>query len=111
MAESDDDRRPIAEDPRLDSLEERLAKAEEVEAKRTGSNQKGQDENYRLGNRVLAELLGGMIGGAAIGWAIDHFAGTSPWGLLVMLFLGIGVAFRNIIRISSRPSSKGSREN
>ena len=36
------------------------------------------------------------------GWVIDRFAGTSPWGLLVMMFLGIIVAFRNIIRISNR---------
>jgi ATP synthase protein I len=51
---------------------------------------------------VLAELIGGIAGGALIGWVIDRLAGTSPWGLLVMLFLGIIVAFRNIIRISSR---------
>ena len=30
------------------------------------------------------------------------FAGTTPWGLLVMMFLGIFVAFRNIIRNSNR---------
>jgi ATP synthase protein I len=51
---------------------------------------------------VLAELIGGLAGGAFLGWVIDQFAGTSPWGLLVMLFVGVGVAFRNIIRISSR---------
>jgi ATP synthase protein I len=61
------------------------------------------DANYRLGNRVLAELLGGLIGGGLFGWLIDRFADTSPWGLLVMLFLGIVVAFRNIIRLTSTP--------
>ena len=59
----------------------------------------------RIGSRVLAELLGRLLGGAVIGWVIDYFAGTSPWGLLVMLFLGIIVAFRNIIRISNRRST------
>jgi ATP synthase protein I len=54
-----------------------------------------------VGNRVLAELIGGLAGGAFFGWVIDQFAGTRPWGLLVMLFVGIGVAFRNIIRISN----------
>jgi len=44
-----------------------------------------------------------LIGGALFGWLIDRFAGTSPWGLLVMLFLGIIVAFRNIIRLSKTP--------
>ena len=55
-----------------------------------------------MGSKVLSELIGGIGGGALIGWVIDHFAGTSPWGLLVMMFLGIIVAFRSIIRISSR---------
>ena len=78
--------------------EERLKRAEAVEQVRTGTTQTGTDDNYRLGNRVLAELLGGLIGGALFGWLIDRIAGTSPWGLLGMLFMGIVVAFRNIIR-------------
>ena len=33
------------------------------------------------------------------------FAGTAPWGLLVVLFLGVAVAFRNIFRIANiRPT-------
>lgn len=102
MAENEPTQEPIAEDARLDSLDERLKKARHEEAVRTGNAQKSDDESYRLGNRVLAELLGGLIGGVLIGLAIDHFAGTSPWGLLVMLFLGIVAAFSNIIRISSK---------
>lgn len=95
---------PASEDSRLVSLEERLDRAEVAEAKRTAVNAGPEsDANYKLGNRVLAELLGGLIGGALFGWLIDRFAGTSPWGLLGMLFLGIVVAFRNIIRISSTP--------
>ncbi|MDK2760503.1 MAG: AtpZ/AtpI family protein [Sphingopyxis sp.] len=91
-----------SEDSRLVSLEQRLDRAEAAEAKRTAGNAGPEsDANYRLGNRVLAELLGGLIGGALFGWLIDRFAGTSPWGLLGMLFMGIVVAFRNIIRISS----------
>ena len=61
----------------------------------------GSDANYRSGNRVLADLLGGILGGMVIGWTVDWFAGTSPWGLLIGLFLGIVVAFRNIIRAAN----------
>jgi len=93
-----------SEDSRLVSLEERLAGAEAAEAKRTAVNAGPEaDANYRLGNRVLAELLGGLIGGGLFGWLIDRFADTSPWGLLGMLFMGIVVAFRNIIRLTSTP--------
>lgn len=103
MADNEPGPDPLGEDARLKSLEARLKTAHDTEANRTGAGKTGANASDRLGNRVLAELLGGMIGGALIGWTIDWFAGTSPWGLLVMLFLGIIVAFRNIIRISQRP--------
>jgi ATP synthase protein I len=93
-----------SEDSRLVSLEERLDRAEAAEAKRAGVAAPESDANYRLGNRVLAELLGGLLGGALIGWLIDRFAGTSPWGLLGMLALGVVVAFRNIFRIANAAS-------
>ena len=99
-----------SEDSRLVSLQERLDRAEAAEAKRAGNGAPESDANYRLGNRVLAELLGGMLGGALIGWLIDRFAGTSPWGLLGMLALGVVVAFRNIFRIANDASRRGGSE-
>jgi len=96
-------RDPVAEDPRIGSLDERLKAAQEREEERNRPAESGHaDANYRMGSRVLSDLIGGIGGGALVGWVIDHFAGTSPWGLLVLMFLGIIVAFRNIIRISSR---------
>ena len=96
-------RDPIGEDARVNALEARLKAAREREEHRTKPSLGAEtDANYRLGNRVLAELIGGIGGGAFIGWVIDQFAGTTPWGLLVVMALGIFVAFRNIIRISSR---------
>ncbi|PKP88705.1 MAG: F0F1 ATP synthase assembly protein I [Alphaproteobacteria bacterium HGW-Alphaproteobacteria-17] len=104
MMENGSDPEAASEDSRLVSLTERLDRAEAAEAKRTAVNAGPEsDANYRLGNRVLAELLGGLIGGALFGWLIDRFAGTSPWGLLGMLFMGIVVAFRNIIRLTTTP--------
>jgi ATP synthase protein I len=93
---------PLADDARLRSLDERLKQAQAGEAARTGVREQRADDGSRLGNRVLAELIGGMVGGALIGWVLDRLFGTSPALLLVMLFLGIIVAFRNIIRISNQ---------
>lgn len=97
-------REPLAEDARLDALDERLRAAREQEQKRTAPAAGGEaDANYRAGNRVLADLLGGIVGGVFLGWVIQQiFPKTAPWGLLVMMFLGIFVAFRNIIRMSNR---------
>ena len=104
MSEERSGREPIGEDARVDALEQRLKVAREREDQRNRPQVQGADANYRLGSRVLADLLGGFGGGALIGWVIDRFAGTAPWGLLVMMFLGIIVSFRNIIRISNRRS-------
>jgi len=108
MSEESPAREPIAEDARIDALEGRLNAAREREDKRNQLKVKGVDADYRSGNRVLTDLIGGIFGGLVIGWVIDRFAGTEPWGLLVMLFLGIIVAFRNIIRAANtRPDDSG----
>lgn len=102
MSEEPPARRPLGEDARIDALEERLAAAREREERRNRPQVTATDANYRSGSRVLADLLGGILGGLVIGGAIDYFAGTSPWGLLVGLFLGIVVAFRNVIRAANQ---------
>ena len=95
-------RESIGDDARVDALEARLAAAREREEQRNKPIAGAEaDANYRMGNRVLAELIGGIGGGAFVGWVIDRFAGTSPWGLMVVMILGIVVSFRNIIRMSS----------
>lgn len=42
--------------------------------------------------RVVAELIGGVLVGLAIGFVIDRVAGTTPWGLIGGVLLGFGVA-------------------
>lgn len=105
MTENGPGQDPVGEDPRVASLKERIEQVERAERIRTGKRDEQADANTRLGNRVLAELIGGIAGGALVGWVLDktfgHFGHpTSPWLLLVFLFLGIIVAFRNIYRIS-----------
>jgi len=101
---------PKAQDPsdgdaRLNALDARLKAAREQVTQRKGVKAGAEaDANYRLGNRILTELVAGIGGGAFFGWVVDRFAGTKPWGLLVVMALGVVAAFRNIIRISSRPA-------
>ena len=100
MTENGPGQDPVGEDPRVASLKERIEQVERAERIRTGKRDEQADANTRLGNRVLAELIGGIAGGALVGWVLDRILGTQPWLLLVFLFLGIIVAFRNIYRIS-----------
>jgi ATP synthase protein I len=86
-------------DPRLDSLDMQLKQVRKAEAIRTGQDTPPA-KGMRQGNRVLTELIAGPAGGALIGWLLDRWLETTPLLLLVCMFLGIAVAFRNIIRIS-----------
>jgi ATP synthase protein I len=92
----------LPEDPRLTSLDERLRQAQADEAERTGRNAAGADRNEQLGNRALSYLIGGLGGGALIGWVLDRWLGTTPWLLLLLLLLGTAAGFRNIIKLSSQ---------
>lgn len=91
-------------DVRLSELDARLKAASGAEKARTGTAPAKPAKGYNQGSRVLTELIAGPAGGALLGWFLDRLFGTSPWLLLVMLFLGFGVAIRNIYRISkARP--------
>ncbi len=102
MADNEPGLDPLPEDSRITALDARLKRVKTDEAIRNGQGREDGERNYRLGNRVLAELIGGMVGGAVIGGTLDYLLDTSPWLLLVLLTLGIVSAFRNIIRISNR---------
>ena len=88
-------------DARLDSLEQRLDRLQEAEAKRTNVVQ--PDPNDRIGQLVLGHLVGAPAGGFVIGLGLDALFGTRPVFMLLLLFFGFGVGIRNVMRISKTP--------
>jgi ATP synthase protein I len=52
-------------------------------------------------------LVGGIILLGGIGYAVDRWWGTAPWGLVIGLTLGIVVGFYEIIRVSLQPPAGG----
>ena len=42
--------------------------------------------------RILADLLGGVLVGLALGFVSDQFLGTRPWGLIAGVLLGFAVS-------------------
>jgi ATP synthase protein I len=50
------------------------------------------------GFRLSSELVAGVLVGAAIGWALDHWLGISPWGMIVFLLLGFVAGVLNVMR-------------
>jgi ATP synthase protein I len=89
------------QDARLDSLEERLERAQAREADRTGQAPKA-DANEQMGQKVLSYLIGGLLGGALIGWVLDKAFDTGHLLLIVGLVLGTIGGFWSIIKMANR---------
>ena len=47
-------------------------------------------------------LVGALLGLGAIGYGIDYWRGTSPWGLLGGLTLGLVVGFYELVKATYR---------
>jgi ATP synthase protein I len=106
MAEDETDEVPkLPPDARLESLDERLDRMQQAEAKRTAKKQ--PDRSYQVGQLALSHLVGAPLGGGIVGWLLDRWLGTKPWLMLVMLFLGFAVGVMNVLRISNTPPGDG----
>jgi ATP synthase protein I len=53
---------------------------------------------YAKGFRLSSELVAGVVVGAGLGWIIDHWFHTSPWGLMIFLLLGFAAGVLNVMR-------------
>jgi len=52
--------------------------------------------------RILAELLGGVFVGLAIGAGFDYLAGTRPWGIIGGVLAGFAVSIWMARRTANR---------
>ena len=111
MAEDETNEVPkLPPDARLESLDQRLDRLQQAEAKRTGVPQPNPSD--RLWQQLFGHLIGAPVGGAVIGWGLDSLAGmagyrTFPMFFLLMLFFGFGVGVRNIMRLTKTRSNPG----
>jgi ATP synthase protein I len=112
MAEDDNEEVPkLPPDARLESLDERLNRAQRREVEVTPKVQ--DDPTYRVGQLILSQLIGAPLGGGVIGWLLDRWLGTAPWLMLLLLFLGFAGGMINVFRIanrqagSTRPKNEG----
>jgi ATP synthase protein I len=99
-------------DARLESLDQRLDRLQQAEAKRTQKVQ--PDASNQLWQQLFGQLIGAPIGGAVIGWGFDKLAElmghrTFPLFFILMLFFGFGVGVRNIMRLSKTRTDPGQK--
>ncbi len=86
------------DDP-LKKLGERLDQARQAQApRREAAPSDGTRAALALGWRVGMELVVALVVAVLIGWAIDKWLGTRPWGIVVMFFLGVAAGMVNVYR-------------
>ena len=82
---------------RLDDLRQRVAKARGE----TSSTSQPPDSAASLALRFGGEFGAAILVGALLGYGIDFFVHTSPWGLLIGLGLGFVTGVVNVVRVAS----------
>ncbi|WP_312797720.1 AtpZ/AtpI family protein [Tianweitania sp.] len=64
---------------------------------------------YGQAMKLSSEFIAGIVVGAGLGWIVDRFAGTSPWGLIIFLLLGFGAGVLNVLRSAGLVADAGLR--
>ena len=61
--------------------------------------------------KIIADLFGGVFVGLAVGFGVDHFAGTSPVGIISGVLMGfalsVWMAWRTAQRIQAEAAKAG----
>lgn len=108
---------PERPDPRDQELERRRRELEASIATRRTERAAGEQAAKSssvtgFGNalKLSSEFIAGVVVGAGLGWLIDSWAGSSPWGLIIFLLLGFGAGVLNVLRSAGLVAHAGIRQ-
>jgi ATP synthase protein I len=90
-------------DKALASLDQRLGAAEAAQARKVSPDTHAA---MAQGYRFLGEVVGGVLGGVGLGWLLDRFAHTQPWGVVGGLLIGTGISIFAAVSSAARASQK-----
>jgi len=74
------------------------ARAERVRREPVVSHRSVLQQGLGLGFRIGIELVVAIVVATGLGWAIDRWFGTRPWGMIVLFFLGVAAGMLNVYR-------------
>ena len=95
---NDPDNAPIGEDPKLDSLEDRIAAARKAEDHRLGRDKPNDFDGRSKAMQIASTMVGYPLGGINIGWLLDGLFDTRPWIMIGLMFLAFFGACLQVVR-------------
>jgi ATP synthase protein I len=96
----DPENAPIPEDPKLDSLEDRIAAARKVEEERLAKEHGPERSGQAIGMQVISTMVGYPLGGILIGLLLDNIFDTLPWITIGLMFLAFAGACMHVVRMN-----------
>lgn len=84
-------------DDRLQQLKSRLDREDIKSQKQTEEPTSGKME-LAQGLKLGAEFVSGILVGAGLGYVIDGWLDSSPFGLIIFLLLGFAAGVMNVLR-------------
>lgn len=98
----------VTEEPpdtsKADELKDLDQRLKAIEDRKRGTVDTGAEMGANKGFQVLGELIGGIFGGFGLGWLVDHYAHTLPWGMIVGTVLGMVASIYAIVKSSQDQS-------
>jgi ATP synthase protein I len=100
---NDPENAPIGEDPKLESLEERIAAARKTEDERTAQE---HAPVVNIGKQVVSTMVGYPLGGIIIGFVLDKYVfHTLPWIMLGLMFLAFAGGCLQVVQMNKNRSN------
>lgn len=87
-----------------DELGRKIREAQERQKKLFQEEKDGEAADTGMsgrGFRAAADLVAAVFVGAVLGYWIDRWLDTAPWGMIIMFFLGFIAGFVNIYRYNT----------
>ena len=85
-------------DERRVSLEAKIAAKVKDEDKKLEADSAATGPGVAKAFKLSSEFIAGVVAGAGLGFLIDNFAGTTPWGMIIFLLLGFAAGVLNVLR-------------
>ena len=97
---NDPENAPIGEDPKLDSLEGRIASARKAEDERIAREHAPMADGRAPALQIASTMVGYPLGGILIGLGLDNVFDTLPWITIGLMFLAFAGACLHVARIT-----------
>ena len=93
---------------KMEALNARLAAAKEDHAPKPRTPD--HHSQAQLAWRMVIELVAGLGIGFGMGYGLDALFGTSPWFMIVFIFLGFAAGVKTMMRSAEEVQSKQAAE-